>query len=244
MNIRKRILEIHKESISADVAPFNRIYKKYPLINEAIIPCHFSGDIEAAGKIVTISLNPKYTSECTENEQSGFSLDEWYDFCRYRFSNYPCDTAVHRTFKNIRKLFVPPHQWRESSCRSDLQQSLVNLDWCPYYSGRFPTISPDRPAIVGEMMKRWDKVLDEMVHIVKPPLIFVHGKTMESWVSERVVLKKLCVLKTDRGNRSHVWHGQFNQVPLVYLEYGITQVGNNDALAQLGDRLRNLPRIT
>ncbi len=235
MDYRKRILEIHRETISSEVTLFNQYYNRYPLVTDSLLPCHFTGDIEEIGKIVVISLNPKYTPECTEHEQNGCSLEEWYDFCRNRFKEYPCDISVNRTFKNLRKLLIVQDRWGEHTCRFDLQKALINIDWCPYYSRRFPTIYPERvPDDVKLMLDRWDKVLDELIGIAEPKLLFVHGKTMENWVTKRVELQEICDLENDRGNSSHVWEGQFMGVRLVYLEHGITVVGNNRALARLG----------
>ena len=212
---------------------------KYRLIvNKHVRPCFFSGDIETPGKVVTISLNPAYRPEVTEAEQAGMNFSEWYHHCRYRFSRYQSDTAIHPIFKNLFKVIAPPTIWKTADKRLYLQEHLLNLDWCCYYSENFPSIVLARlpTSLQRRIYDAWDTTLHRLIELAAPRYIFVHGQAMQAWVNRSALeLKPALKLENSRHQSCQLFSGRLagTTIPLYYLEHFINVVNQHATLARI-----------
>lgn len=227
----------HWSLIDAFNAYFGAQNPKYQLIvNERVRPCFFSGDLETPGKIVTVSLNPAYTPQATEAEQAGMDFAAWYNYCRFRFSQYQADTEVHTIFKNLFKVIAPPEIWATTNKRLYLQTHLLNLDWCYYYSEQFPSIMLNKlpPNLQEAIAATWDATLSLLMAIAQPRYIFIHGQPMRNWVLYNTTnLQSVMQLENSRGQRCALWEGDFltTTIPVYYLEHFINVVNQNSTLA-------------
>lgn len=110
---------------------------------------------------------------------------EWYHHCRFRFNRYTSDTALHTIFKNLFKVIAPPNLWLSSDKRHYLQEHLLNLDWCFYYSEQFPSFTltklPDH--LQRSINDAWDTTLHTLIEHAAPRYIFVHGQAIQAWVN-------------------------------------------------------------
>ena len=145
-NVFERLHELDSKPNRTLIEEFNHHFTaknpKYKLlVKDGVRPCFFSGDIETPGKIVTVSLNPAYTPGATEEEQGNRGFKDWYSSCRSRFKQYGSDQEVHTIFKNLFKVIAPPEVWNTPEKRKYLQDHLLNLDWCYYYSEKFPSFA-------------------------------------------------------------------------------------------------------
>lgn len=208
------------------------------IVNTQVRPCFFSGDIETPGKVVTISLNPAYTPQVTEAEQAGMSFAEWYHYCRFRFNHYPSDAAMHTIFKNLFKVIAPPMLWSGADKRRYLQEHLLNLDWCWYYSEQFPSFALNKlpEHLQHNIYDTWDTTMHWFIEQVAPRYIFVHGQAIQEWVNRSTVDLKLALqLKNSRQQPCKLFQGYFvdTRIPLYYLEHFINVVNQNTTLERI-----------
>lgn len=208
------------------------------IVNENVRPCFFSGDIETKGKIVTGSLNPSYTRQNTEEEQAGMNFAEWYEFCRFRFKRYESDSIIHSTFKNLFKVITPQTIWNTTDKREYLQTNLLNLDWCFYYSKKFPSINfSNLPENLRyNICETWEKNLNWLINISEPRYIFVHGKSIQNWVNRNTTeLKCVMQLKNSRKQPCSLFEGKFanTAIPVYYLEHFINVANETITLERI-----------
>lgn len=208
------------------------------IVNTQVRPCFFSGDLETPGKVVTISLNPAYTPQVTEAEQAGMNFAEWYYYCRFRFNHYASDAAVHTIFKNLFKVIAPPTLWSGADKRLYLQEHLLNLDWCCYYSEQFPSFALAKLPnhLQRSICDAWDTNLYWLIEQAAPRAIFVHGQAMQDWVSRSAVdLKPVMQLTNSRRQPCQFFQGRLagTAIPFYYLEHFINVVNQNTTLERI-----------
>jgi hypothetical protein len=239
----ERLHELDAKPNLTLIEAFNRYFAaknlKYELlIKEGVRPCFFSGDIETPGKIVTVSLNPAYKRGVTETEQSGMSFKEWYNHCRLRFNRYKSDRQLHPIFKNLFKVIAPPEVWDTAGKRKYLQDHLLNLDWCYYYSEQFPSfaLSKLESSLQQSIRGEWDKTLDCLIAVAQPRYIFVHGRAIQDWVDRSTEgLKTVLRLENSRHKACELFEGQLKgtTIFLYYLEHFINVVNQNSTLERI-----------
>jgi hypothetical protein len=226
--LENSILIYAQASYNSHFASKNKKFKL--IVNKNVRPCFFSGDIETKGKIVTISLNPKYTTEYTENEQANMSFVEWYDFCRFRFERYE-SPSIHKTFNKLFKAIAPTSLWQNIDKRNYLQDNVVNIDWCFYFSQNFPTIDFDKMPedLCLNIHKAWDENLNWLISKNNPRHIFAHGKSIQHWIAETSnKTEHIMEIKSRRGNCS-LLRGEFmdTKIPIFYLTHSVINVNEN-----------------
>jgi hypothetical protein len=224
---------------------FNRRFgdndSKFKLIlEENVRPCFFSGNLHEESRIITISLNPAYNPGITEKAQEGKNFEEWYTYCLNRFDIYQNDKQIHSVFKNLFKVIAPEEEWEKLSKRKYLQENMVNLDWCYYYSENFPTIRTNElpEKFRRDIQNAFDKPLLKLIDYAKPRYIFVHGKTMNDWVL-RNVNGLAEVLKVPNRNKkmSRLYEGKLTEkaIPVYYLEHFINYTNSNVAIKRINE---------
>ncbi|CAN5294783.1 hypothetical protein BH20ACI1_BH20ACI1_04950 [soil metagenome] len=213
------------------------------IVNEKIRPCFFSGDVETKGKIVTVSLNPKYTRQVSEEEQVNMNFTQWYKFCRFRFKRYESDSAVHSTFKKLLKITAPPTLWKTIDKRDYLQANLINLDWCFYYSEYFPTFDFSKlpESLQNNIYETWDKNLNWLIKTSKPRYIFVHSKPIKNWVYRNTSELEQVMQLESRPKSCWLHEGKLSgtTIPVYYLEHHITNVNKDATLEAINCFINN-----
>ncbi|MFN8488106.1 MAG: hypothetical protein U0350_10970 [Caldilineaceae bacterium] len=242
--IFERLRELDSAPNQILIDAFNRRFAtknpKYRLIsNEQVRPCFFTGDIESPGRIVSVSLQPAYTLGATEDRQAGKSFQDWYDYCRFRFTLYESEQQVHSVFKNLFKVIAPPDIWATASKREYLQAHLVNLDWCCYYSESFPTfkLSSLPSGLQRLICTDWDERLRWLIEIAAPQYIFAHGKALEEWANRSSSgLVRAMRLESSLNQPCYLFEGMLagTSTPIYYLEHFINQVNENETLQRVG----------
>ena len=242
-NVFERLLELDAKPNLTLIEAFNRHFAaknpKYELlIKEGVRPCFFSGDIEKPGKIVAVSLNPAYTPDVTEREQGNRGFKDWYNFCRFRFEQYESDPKLHTIFKNLFKLIASPEKWDMAGKRKYLQDQLLNLDWCYYYSEKFPSVTLDilPVGLQQGIRSEWDKTLTWLIEVAQPRYIFAHGRAIQDWVKRSAEgLKTVLQLENSRHKACELSQGQLKgtTIPLYYLEHFINVVNQNSTLERI-----------
>lgn len=217
------------------------------LYYENVFPCFFTGNLDLKNPLVSISLNPKYDDNKT-NEQ-GNNFMNWLDGCLNGFISYPNDKSLHPIWKYLVKVFFSDEQ-RKTDIRELLQDNVINIDWCYYYSRNFPTISTEElgNSKKNHIYKLFDDNLRKLISYIQPKLIFIHGKSLKNWyyfnctnICHEVTLK--------HGNKSYkVFSGvlQGMNVPVIYQEWFINRGNrkeNLDMVRSIIERkqLHNLP---
>jgi hypothetical protein len=208
-------------------------------VEPEIKPLYYFGDISLESPIVTISLNPAYSNK-TAVEHSGFSLDKWFEVCTRGCLNYTRDQDMHKVFKNTGKALFYDEWYGTNNRRALMQSQVVNLDWCPLYSEKFPSRIYD--VIDQRLIDHWDKGLQIMLNSLSPKLIFLHGTSLESWVKNNTrsldgsnipVVK----LKDDYGKEFSVWARNYETeeglIPVIWSEYFINSTTNHTTMKAL-----------
>ena len=230
-------------SISSSTIDEFNIFHKNPdhQLRKDIRPCYFSGNILRDGLIAVLSLNPKYTQRITEAEHHGLDDDAWHNHSINRFMRYPRDQDINRIFKDIWKI-VQPDGHSYSSVREGLQATTINLDWCPYYSQQFPTISFDKYplSLQKAISTEWTDRLARLVSSIKPRLIFAHGRAQQHWVNRYAhSLKPVTQVHCFKGDCT-LWSGSFNRTPLIYLEHFISHANRADTVANIRRSIKSI----
>lgn len=246
ISVFNKLKELDATPDLALIEEYNQHFKKrrnpnYRLIvREQVRPCFFSGDIEAPGKVVTVSLNPKYSPDKTKDEQKkvGHSFEDWYYYCRFRFKKYESDASVHSVFKNLFKVIAPPEKWKTDK-RDYLQKNLLNLDWCYYYSKEFPSFDLDKlpPHLQSKIRESWDTNMQLLIEVAAPRYIFVHGRAMKAWFESNTDNRKpVMKLENSRRQPCHLFmskFGKFKGTTIFYLEHFINLVNQNITLKKI-----------
>ncbi|MBN2077456.1 MAG: hypothetical protein JW838_00725 [Spirochaetes bacterium] len=200
------------------------------LIYQNVFPCFFTGNIKKKNSIMTISLNPKFDGH-TKHSQCG-NFNAWFDYCINRFDKYETEGEVHRVFKNLLKIFYSDQELKRSSKRQLLQENLVNIDWCYYYSKRFRTFKKkffnDNGLI--ELYEKFNDNLDYFVKLIKPQCIFIHGKSFDDVASEIITDMKNHGKKFKHGKRTYELKYGFykkTQIPIFYQTLFINSANKN-----------------
>ena len=217
---------------------------KYQLIaNNQVRPCFFTGDVESGGKVVSISLNPAYTPGATEAEHAGIDFKGWYRFCQNRFLEYERESEVHSIFKNLFKLIAPPATWNTVDKREYLQENLLNLDWCCYYSENFSSFAVMRlPQDLRKLiLETFDTTLSWLIEQSKPRYIFVHGRAMQSWVDRHAEDFEHAIMLQSNNGPCRLYMGRYlnSSVRMYYLEHFINRANKNTTLKRLNQYLNN-----
>ena len=202
-----------------------------------VFPAFFYGDLNISGPIVTISLNPQYSDE-TPHEQ-GADFNVWLDQCMDGFLNYPNDIAMHAIWKNLIKV-IPGYTNRIQDKREFLQQHIINIDWCYYYSTNFPTLNNvDYHPLIADFSNNLHFLLCHL----KPKLIFIHGKSLSSWFNNNCnnIVQELELQHGNLGSYN-VFSGKLNNlnIPVVYQSWFINRANNNDNLERVRNLINNL----
>ncbi len=204
--------------------------------NENIFPCFFTGNILSEKSIVTISLNPKYDEQTTRNEQ-GDDFNLWLDKCLSRFNNYKTDKSLHKIWKNLAKVIFTDEE-RRNCLRSKLQNKLVNLDWCFYYSKKFTTLAQN--AENQDVYELFDKNLNKLLKKINPKVIFAHGKSLNNWFrSNSTDIEE--ILELEHGSKTYkLFSGCLNNlsIPVIYQEWFINRGNKNTNLEQVRKLLK------
>jgi hypothetical protein len=194
------------------------------LYYENVFPCFFTGNLDLKNPLVSISLNPKYDDN-KPNEQ-GDNFINWLDGCMNGFILYQNDKSLHSIWKYLVKVFFSEEQ-RKTGIKELLQDNVVNIDWCYYYSWNFPTINLEdlMNSKKNKIYKLFDDNLRKLISDIQPKVIFIHGKSLENWfnyncdnICHEVTLK--------HGNKSYkIFSGllQGMSVPVIYQEWFINR---------------------
>lgn len=166
---------------------YNSLQKRnldYKLMYKELFPCFFTGNINKKNSFLTISLNPKLDNQTRKDQRGDFNA--WFDFCLNRFERYKTEGEVHRVFKNLLKIFFSDQEIKRSCKRRLLQDHIVNIDWCPYYSKKFRTSGRRYLKKNGlvDLYLKFNENLDYFVKITKPKCIFLHGKSFDDLSNE------------------------------------------------------------
>jgi len=136
-------------------------------------------------------------------KEQGDSFEEWMEKCKYRFIEYPCDQAVHAVFKYLLKVFLDPDTIRLQGIRQSLQQHVVNLDWCPYYSSNWKSLSDLflTKHNLMDLRAYFDSNLRFFIGCLKPARIFLHGSQLEHFARGIIVCPSSKLLR--HGERDY-----------------------------------------
>lgn len=234
---------------SALVEEFNQAAEPNHRFQTGVKPCFFSGSLHP-GKIVVLNLNPKYIPGGAEAEQE-YALREYPNLLAFheaRFDAYKKRLeTLPPTFGNMCRhicgtpdyKFLTRHHRREAF----LQEAVLNLDWCYYYSENFGGEIP------AGLRQKFDLVLNTVLKEVKPLFIYVIGKPFENtgWIRAYTdidltapVRADLPVLNLQRSlyyGKYHDAEGTFS-VPLFYLDFGAGQVSSEEAADKINAEFR------
>lgn len=131
-----------------------------------------------------------------------------------------------------------------------LQETVINLDWCYYYSSNFGGEIP------GQLAAKFDHVLSHALKVLAPLFIYVLGKPFEAnnWVQTRTDINLDAPLRTDipvAGKLRRLYLGRFPRtegapaIPTFYLDFGAAQVSDKAAAAIINQEfVTNIPGLT
>lgn len=166
----------------------------FDLKHRSVLPTFFTGDITRKGKILLLSINPKYTPFATELEQrlSEFEFENiqdvdyenWFDKCLQRFNYYQeLDEGLHKTFYNFYKLLRPKSAWPSGNNKMKdvemlrfMQERVINVDWIPYYSQNANMLDfGNIPMNLRVLTDLWTEAVRSIIRFQNPQLVFLHG---------------------------------------------------------------------
>lgn len=135
-------------------------------------------------------------------------------------------------------MIAPPEVWDTAGKRKYLQDHLLNLDWCYYYSEQFPSFALKEleSSLKESIRSEWDKTLDWLIEVAQPRYIFVHGRAMKEWVKDSVTgLGKVLELQNSRGQPCKLFEGKLTGkiIPVYYLEHFINAVNQSSTLERI-----------
>jgi hypothetical protein len=170
------------------------LHTGFDLKHRNVLPTFFTGDIAGKGKIVLLSINPKYTQYATEAEQGLGEIDfediqdidyrNWFNKCLQRFIYYQeLDEGLHKTFYNFYKLLRPESEWPSGSNKMKnvemlrfMQERVINIDWIPYYSQNASMIDLQRiPERLKTLTETWTEAVKDIIQSQQPQFVFLHG---------------------------------------------------------------------
>ena len=217
---------------------YNSLQKRnldYKLMYKELFPCFFTGNINKKNSYLTISLNPKLDNQTRKDQRGDFNA--WFDFCLNRFENYETESAVHFIFKNLLKLFFTDQEIKRSCKRKLLQENLINIDWCPYYSKKFVTTGKlffEKNGII-ELYEIFNKNLNEFIKFTKPRCIFIHGKSFDELANEIMpnVITKIELNHGDRPYEERYGYYKKTKIPVFYQTHFINRANKNENLEEI-----------
>jgi hypothetical protein len=197
---------------------FNNIVKdaNLQLHYEDIYPCFFTGDVDLKDPFLSVSINPAYGKQ-TKKEQ-GDCLEEWMERCKHRFKDYPSDKAVHTVFKYTLKVFLDPSTIRLEGVRQSLQRHVVNLDWCPFFSSNWKTVSDSflgKRDLMG-LRDYFDENLRFLIGCLKPARIFLHGSQLEHFARGIIPRPRIKLLRHGEREYEVLYGRTVESIPVVY----------------------------
>ena len=205
------------------------------LIYQNVFPCFFTGNIKKKNSFLTVSLNPKFDGN-TKYSQCG-NFNDWFDYCINRFDKYETDAEVHRVFKNLLKILFSDQEIKRSSKRKLLQENLVNIDWCYYYSKKFRTVDKkyfnDNGLI--KLYQKFNDNLDCFIKITNPQCIFMHGKSFED-IANDIMTGMKTFGKYNHGKKTYeLKHGFYKKtnIKIFYQTHFINNVNKNANLEKI-----------
>lgn len=212
------------------------------LYHKETFPCFFTGDFNLSKPIVTISLNPKY--DIGKKEEQGDDFQNWLLGCSNGFAAYNSDKNLHLIWKNLSKVFFSNLERESSELHSLLQKNVVNLDWCYYYSNRFPTLGIkelDHP-IRKRLYESFNANIRFLLRQLNPRLIFLHGKTL-SFLFDELVSDHDTLHQFNHGSKSYKVLFGFEselRIPVIYQEWFINRGNKTANIASLNESIQQI----
>jgi len=227
-----------------ELSRYNRLFKdrRYHLHYKDVFPCFFTGDIEKKDQLLAISLNPRL-DKTTWNEQ-GNCFQDWMCLCNSRFTKYESDEEIPPVFKNILKVFFDPKEIKRHGKKALLQDNIVNIDWCFYYSSRFRSLGKsfyEKHNIIG-LYELFNNNIKFFVDQIKPRCIFVHGIS-EDIVTETMRKKGRKRITLWHGNRRYrVEFGRYGEtkIPLIYQRWFINRGNKEENLTEIRNCIKEM----
>lgn len=216
---------------------FNNSVEPRFRLQTGVTPCFFSGSLQP-GKIVVLNLNPKYKPGGAEAEQA-YALKNYPGLLAFhedRFNAYKKRfEALPATFGNMCRhicgtplySFLARHRRREAF----LQEAVLNLDWCYYYSENF---GPELPA---GLVVKFDQVLNTVLKELRPLFVYAIGMPFEKsgWLRNFSDIDLKAPVRSDLpvyGRSRSLYFGNYHNAdhtcsaPLFYLDFGAGQVSS------------------
>ena len=139
--------------------------------------------------------------------------------------------------KNLAKVIFTDEE-RTNCLRSKLQNKLVNLDWCFYYSKKFTTVAQN--AENKDIYELFDNNLNRLLKKINPKVIFAHGKSLDNWFrSNSTDIEE--ILKLEHGSKTYkLFSGCLKNlsIPIIYQEWFINRGNKNTNLEQVRKLLK------
>lgn len=242
-NLKEYLMNLHENVPVSLIELFNES-KKLDLNHKDLFPCFFTGNLLKKNSIVTISLNPKIDKSGIDKkrEEQGPNFDEWIESCIYGFEGYKGDIKkLHLVWKNLFKALSGSLSNNGYEIVDFLQKNVINLDWCYYYSSKFLTLSEKELKFSKrrELYEIFDNNLESLITHIEPKIIFIHGKSFQSWIVENVTKLKL-ENKLFHGEKSYKLFSGFyrnTKIPVVYQEWFINSGNANVNLLKVNHLL-------
>lgn len=202
-------------------------------------PCFFSGNIKSQGRIFLLTANPKFTPKSTPKEikqhamsnTTQWDFTRWTDYCLNRFLKYKKEQKVHSIYKEAIKVILDCSSMEElrkvyGDSRIVLQDNLINLDWCPYYSFSFSSSkfslknlhkqNAEYEKVISEI-SLWNELLLEAISLNQPKYVLVFGKNYDYWlrlvadIDDEPLVRSHSIATINKGYFRNKYH-----TPLIY----------------------------
>ncbi|PWI46993.1 hypothetical protein CEE45_13905 [Candidatus Heimdallarchaeota archaeon B3_Heim] len=202
-------------------------------------PCFFSGNIKSQGRIFLLTANPKFTPISTPNEikqhamtkSTRWDFTRWTDYCLNRFLKYKKEQEVHPIYKEAIKVILDCSSIKElrrkfGDSRIVLQNNLINLDWCPYYSSSFSSSKFPLQILhkqkaeyenVSSEISLWNELLLDAISLNQPKYVLVFGKNYDFWlrsiadIDDEPLVRSHSTATINKGYFRNKYH-----TPLIY----------------------------
>lgn len=194
------------------------------------------GNVNLHRPVVTISLNPKfdkgadYINNYTLLQQSnlnGFAGSYFYED----------DKKLHNVWKNLAKVLFSEGERLNNSLKQLLQDNVVNIDYFPVYSEKFPTLNDE--ILNSQLFTYLNDHMNRLIQNINPRLIFLSGKSLAPWFSSFCEENENNSMELQHGPKSYkVRSGTLTNtdIPVVYQEWFINSGNRNVNL----ERVRSL----
>lgn len=210
-----------------------------------LAPGFFTGDITKQGMFATLSLNPAYSEsdakrlrpECKDSKE----FANHFNACLSGFSAYndAPGQKVHRTFLSLLKVACNPNELLNPDKATLLQDRVINIDWCPLYSQKFPTIrrTDFEKHELGEMYDRFNETTTVLINRAKPRLLFIHGKSLEPLYQELVGgTDEVAIPDLKHGNQTYELRKgalKGSDCPVFYQSRHVVWANSNESLERV-----------